>query len=486
MGGRFGIPSLLNLASSARGEACSKIYRLVGEIQFSGRPFYFLAVALYYHPMESLKKDKSKELFARASMIFPGGVNSPVRAFKSVGGEPFVVAKGQGPYLFDVDGNRYIDYINSWGPLVLGHAPANVVSTIQEQATRGTSYGACCELETTLGEIITQHFPSMQMLRFVSSGTEAGMSVVRLARGYTGRNKIVKCTGCYHGHVDSLLAQAGSGVATLGLPDCAGVPKEFTEHTLLAEFNSIESFEVLFEKFGRDIAAVILEPVMGNAGLILPSVGFLESLRSLTKDYGALLIFDEVMTGFRVSLSGAQGCFNVVPDLTMLGKVIGGGLPVGAFGGRREIMEALAPVGPVYQAGTLSGNPLAMAAGVETLRTWSSPGVFDSVAEKAKLLADGFVSAAREFDVELCASSLGTMFGYFFCAGPVTNYAEAKRADTRLFQKFFQRMLARGVYFAPSAFEAGFVSSAHSDEVLSTTITGLKEVFEELQKPRLT
>lgn len=404
---------------------------------------------------------QSQNLFKKASQIFPGGVNSPVRAFRSVGGSPFVVQRGEGAYLYDVDGNRYVDFINSWGPLVLGHAAKEVVTAICEQAEKGTSFGASAEREIQLALVIQRHFPSLEMMRFVNSGTEAGMSVIRLARGFTGRNKVVKFSGCYHGHVDSLLVEAGSGVATLGIPSGAGVPEDFTKHTIVCPFNDKEAFAQVLSRWSDEIAAVILEPVMGNAGLILPEKGYLEYLREECDGVGALLIFDEVMTGFRVSLGGVQGLYDIRPDLTMLGKVIGGGLPVGAFGGRREIMEHLAPLGPVYQAGTLSGNPLAMAAGLATLTAWEKPGVFDDVKSATAAFMEKLSQKASERGIPLTSNSIGSMFGFFFSHQEVQNFEAAKQSDTDRFRKFFHLVLERGVYLAPSPFEAGFVSAAH-------------------------
>jgi len=424
-----------------------------------------------------MNTSKSKTIFAKAQTFFPGGVNSPVRAFKSVGGEPFVVSKGEGAYLIDVDGNRYVDFINSWGPLVLGHAHPAVVDAIASQAQRGTSYGACHELEWQLAELVRELFPSMELMRFVNSGTEAGMAVIRLARGFTKRQKLLKFEGCYHGHADVLLAKAGSGVLTLGLPDCAGVPAAAVSDTLVAEYNNLESVERMFSECGDEIAAVIVEPVVGNCGLLVPQPGFLEGLREIARRHGALLIFDEVMTGFRVDLRGAQGLYGVEPDLTMLGKVIGGGLPVGAFGGRREIMELLAPLGPVYQAGTLSGNPLAMIAGMTTLREWRRPGVFDEASSATSSLVAAMLSTARRFDIPLQASSVGTMFGFFFHNEPVLSYRDTLRVNKEAFVEFFRAMLEEGVYFAPSAFEAGFVSSAHVGKPMRDAIEALEVGF---------
>jgi len=420
---------------------------------------------------------KSLEWFSRAQQIFPGGVNSPVRAFKSVGGEPFIVERGAGPYLFDLDGNRYIDYINSWGPLVLGHAHAEVVEAISRQASLGTTYGACHKLETQLAEEIVASLPSIEMIRFVNSGTEAAMSVVRVARAFTARSKIVKFEGCYHGHVDALLARAGSGVMTLSLPDCAGIPESITANTLLAQFNDLGSVEELLTHFGKDVAAIIVEPVVGNCGLLVPDDGFLSGLRRLADLHGVLLIFDEVMTGFRVSLSGAQGHYNVKPDLTMLGKVIGGGLPVGAFGGRRDIMSLIAPIGPVYQAGTLSGNPLAMAAGLTTLRIWKQGDLFEQTAKATSNLITAFRSLAKKFKIPLVADSVGTMFGFFFQEGPVRTYEDTKKTDRERFNLFFKLLLEEGVFIAPSPFEAGFVSAAHLSGQIQDTIDSIERVL---------
>lgn len=424
----------------------------------------------------------SHALFERARGLFPGGVNSPVRAFRAVGGEPFMVKYGRGPFLFDVDGNRYVDFINSWGPLVLGHAHPAVVRAISEQAARGTSYGACHELEGQLAEAVQKVFPSLEMLRFVNSGTEAGMAVVRLARGFTKRSKIIKFEGCYHGHADMLLARAGSGVLTLGLPECAGVPSAAVADTVVAEYNNLESVERVLNACGDDVAAIIVEPVVGNCGLLVPEPGFLTGLRALASQRGALLIFDEVMTGFRVHLGGAQRLYGVTPDLTMLGKVIGGGLPVGAFGGRREIMELLAPLGPVYQAGTLSGNPLAMAAGLANLLEWGREGVFEATAQATVQLVEALRARASKYGVPLVAQSVGTMFGFFFASAPVRTYKDTQHSDVQAFRRFFHAALQSGVYFAPSPFEAGFVSYAHCGEALAHTEDVLDRAFEAVAK----
>lgn len=377
----------------------------------------------------------------------------------------------------DVDGNRYIDFINSWGPLVLGHAHPAVVEALGAQARRGTSFGACHELEAQLAEAVQKLFPSLEMMRFVNSGTEAGMAVIRLARGYTGRQKVVKFEGCYHGHADMLLAKAGSGVLTLGLPECAGVPAAAVGDTLVAQYNDLDSVEQVFSRYGAEIAAVIVEPVVGNSGFIAPEEGFLAGLRELSTRYGALLIFDEVMTGFRVDLGGAQSLYSVRPDLTMLGKVIGGGLPVGAFGGRAEIMTQLAPLGPVYQAGTLSGNPLAMVAGLVTLQEWTREGVFSRSVEATKQLVSGLKEGAAKYGIDLQAASVGTMFGFFFNKQPVKSLRDAQDSDKRAFSTFFKVMLDHGVYFAPSPFEAGFVSAAHDSGVIRDAVEKLDKGF---------
>jgi glutamate-1-semialdehyde 2,1-aminomutase len=423
-------------------------------------------------------RDRSKEVFAKAQGYFPGGVNSPVRAFKSVGGEPFIVSHGEGAYLIDLDGNRYVDYINSWGPLVLGHAHPAVVEALHQQAQRGTSFGACHDLEWRLAEKVRELFPSLEMMRFVNSGTEAGMAVIRLARGFTKRQKLVKFEGCYHGHADMLLAKAGSGVLTLGLPECAGVPEAAVADTLIAQYNDLDSVEALFKRFGDQIAALIVEPVVGNCGLLVPQPGFLQGLREIATRYGTLLIFDEVMTGFRVALGGAQQLYGVRPDLTMLGKVIGGGLPVGAFGGRSEIMRQLAPLGPVYQAGTLSGNPLAMVAGITTLTEWSKPGIFEAAQGVTRQLVEGILAAAKRNNIALQADSVGTMFGFFFSEHPVLSFRDTAGSSKAAFNAFFWEMLEAGVYFAPSAFEAGFVSYAHRGEPLERTLAALDRGFE--------
>jgi glutamate-1-semialdehyde 2,1-aminomutase len=412
---------------------------------------------------------RSRELMARARDLFPGGVNSPVRAFGSVGGEPFVVERGEGARIWDVDGNEYIDYVLSWGPLVLGHAAPTVLEALRETMARGTSFGIPTGLEVTLAELVRQRMPHVEMMRFVSSGTEATMSALRVARAATGRDLLVKFDGCYHGHADSFLVRAGSGVATLGLPNSPGVPDALAALTLTAPFNDVQAVERLFAAHHGEVAAVIVEPVVGNAGFIAPDAAFLPALRRLCDEHGALLIFDEVMTGFRVAYGGAVERFGVTPDLTTLGKVIGGGLPVAAYGGRRDLMSSVAPSGPVYQAGTLAGNPLAMAAGIATL-TALTPALHETVARRARGLVEGMSAIAARRGVPFTADSAGSMFGFFFRAEPVRSFADAKESDTELFRRFFHAALARGVYVAPSAFEAAFLSSAHGDEEIALTL----------------
>jgi glutamate-1-semialdehyde 2,1-aminomutase len=419
-----------------------------------------------------MTRETSERLFAEALELLPGGVSSPVRAFRAVGGSPLFISRGEGAYLVDVDGNRYVDYVLSWGPLILGHAHPRVVAALEEALRDGTSFGAPSPLELELARLVRDAMPSVELVRFVSSGTEATMSALRVARAFTGRSRIVKFVGCYHGHADLLLVQAGSGVATLGLPDSPGVTAGAVGDTLTARFNDLDAVEQLFAAHD-DIAAVIVEPVAGNMGLVLPQPGFLEGLREVTAANGALLVFDEVMTGFRVHLGGAQALYGVTPDLTTLGKVIGGGLPVGAYGGKREIMELVAPAGPVYQAGTLSGNPLAMTAGIETLRALGEPGVWDGLERAAARLGAGLASLGDGVQV----ARAGTMFGMFFSDVPVTSWDEAKEADTARFAAFHRALLERGVYLAPSQFEAGFVSTAHGDAEIDATLSAAREAL---------
>jgi glutamate-1-semialdehyde 2,1-aminomutase len=421
---------------------------------------------------------ESQALFVAAQKVIPGGVNSPVRAFRAVGGTPPFIARGQGAYLFDVDGNRYIDYVGSWGPLILGHAHPAVVEAVCRAAELGTSFGAPTELEVELASRVVEAIPSIELVRFVNSGTEAVMSALRLARAFTGRSKIVKFDGGYHGHADLLLAQAGSGLATLGLPASAGVPPAVVADTLTAPYNDLAAVEALFDANPEQVAAVIVEPVAGNMGVVLPQPGFLAGLRDLTRQHGALLIFDEVITGFRVAYGGAQQLYAVTPDLTCLGKIIGGGLPVGAYGGRRDIMERVAPLGPMYQAGTLSGNPLAMAAGLATLRELQKPGVYDRLERLAAQLTDSLGQAAHQAGVPFYQTRVGPMFTGFFTQGPVTDYASAKRADTAAYARFFHAILGAGIYLAPSQFEAGFMSLAHTEDDVAATVTAARDAFQ--------
>ena len=423
---------------------------------------------------------KSQQLFNEAQHYIPGGVNSPVRAFKGVGGTPKFIAKAKGAYVYDVDGNEYIDYVGSWGPMILGHADDKVIKAVQDQAELGLSYGAPCELEVKLAQKICSMIESIDMVRFVSSGTEATMSAVRLARGFTKRDKMIKFAGCYHGHADQFLVSAGSGALTLGVPNSPGVPKDTVKDTLTASFNDLDSVANLFKNYPDQIACIILEPVAGNMNLIEPSKDFLKGLRQLCDEHGALLIFDEVMTGFRVGLTGAQGLYQITPDLTTFGKVIGGGMPVGAFGGKKEIMELIAPVGAVYQAGTLSGNPVAMIAGLVTLEKISEAGFYEALVSKTQKLVDGLNQAAQSLQFPFLAKSLGSMFGVFFTnAKDILSFDDVKICDLARFNRFFHFMLEQGVYFAPSAFEAGFMSIAHADEDIARTL----QLFEQfLQK----
>ena len=429
--------------------------------------------------------EKSSAAFEEAYRYIPGGVDSPVRAFGSVGGTPPFIERGEGPYLVDIDGNRYIDYVQSWGPLIFGHCDADIEAAVIETAKKGLSFGAPTELETELAREIVELFDSIDKVRFVNSGTEAVMSALRLARGYTGRDDIVKFTGCYHGHSDSLLVQAGSGAATFGHPSSPGVPADLTKHTLLATYNDLESVKACFEQSEGGVACVIIEPIAGNMGLVPAEESFLKGLRELCDAHGALLIFDEVMSGFRASLKGAQGISTVVPDLVTLGKVIGGGMPVGAFGGRREIMSRLSPEGPVYQAGTLSGNPVAMAAGLASLRKLKAdPTLYVTLAERARKLMEGFEAAAKAEELPIVTDVRGSMFGFFFTDTPVKNFEDAKRGDNELFKRFHKEMLDRGVYLACSSYETGFISTAIGDELIEETIRKAYEAMQAISDAR--
>ena len=420
----------------------------------------------------------SEQLFERAQHTIPGGVNSPVRAFKSVGGTPIFIDRADGAYLYDVDGKRYIDYVGSWGPMLLGHNHPAIREAVIKAAEKGLSFGAPCPAEIDMAELVSKLVPSMEMLRMVSSGTEATMSAIRLARGYTGRNTIVKFEGCYHGHADSLLVKAGSGALTLGVPNSPGVPADFAKYTLTSEFNNLTQLQALFAEHGSDIACIIVEPVAGNMNCIPPQPGFLQGLRELCDQYGSVLIFDEVMTGFRVALGGAQAYYGVQPDLTTLGKIIGGGMPVGAFGGKKAIMQHIAPLGPVYQAGTLSGNPIAMAAGLAALTAISQPGVYEALTAKTTTLLQGLKQAADAAGVPFCTNQVGGMFGMFFTdQAEVSSYQQATKCNIDAFKRFFHLMLQQGIYLAPSAYEAGFLSLAHSDSDLAATIDATKRSF---------
>ena len=419
----------------------------------------------------------NQELFERAQRHIPGGVNSPVRAFRSVGGTPCFFTKGCGSHITDADGKEYLDYVGSWGPLILGHAHPEVVTAVQDAAARGLSFGAPTEREVDMADLLCDLLPSLEMVRLVSSGTEATMSAIRLARGYTGRDLLIKFEGCYHGHSDSLLVKAGSGMLTFGNPSSAGVPADLAKHTLVLDYNDANQLESAFAEHKERIAAVIVEPVAGNMNLIAPRQDFLAAMRRLCTQHGAVLIFDEVMTGFRVGLACAQGYYGITPDLTTLGKVIGGGMPLGAFGGKREIMQQIAPLGPVYQAGTLSGNPVAVAAGLTTLKLIQAPGFYESLTQKTKILCTGLVEAAKKHGVAFSAQSIGGMFGIYFRQSCPQSYAEVMECDKETFNRFFHAMLEAGHYFAPSAFEAGFVSAAHSNTDIAETIAAADTVF---------
>ncbi len=431
--------------------------------------------------MRRIKLNRSRQLFLQAQNYLPGGVNSPVRSFKAVGGNPPFMVKGQGSRIYDADGNEFIDYVGSWGPLILGHAHPAVVDALKRAVELGTSFGAPTELETTLAKMISTAMPSMEMLRFVNSGTEATMTALRLARAFTGRDKIVKFAGCYHGHADGLLVKGGSGLSTLGIPDSAGVPSGCTENTLVVPYNNVEAVKQIFELYPEQIAAIIVEPVAANMGVVLPRPSFLKGLRQLTHQFGALLIFDEIITGFRVAYGGAQALYHVTPDLTCLGKIIGGGLPIGAYGGRREIMKMMAPIGPVYQAGTLSGNPLAMTAGIETLKLLSQPHVYEQMDKKAASLEKGIAEAASSVNFGINVSRIASLLTLFFTGNPVLDYESATRADKTLFAEFLQQLLSQGIYWPPSQFEAAFLSTAHSDQDIQYTIKAIDRALNYLK-----
>jgi len=428
-----------------------------------------------------MNRDKSMELFEKARRIIPGGVNSPVRAFKSVGMNPPFIKKAKGSKIYDMDGNQYIDYIGSWGPMILGHAQDEIIEEIRKAAEDGTSYGAPTEKELELARLICDAVPSVEMVRMVSSGTEAVMSAIRLARGFTGRDKILKFEGCYHGHSDGLLVKAGSGALTTGVPDSAGVPADYAKNTLTASYNNCEELEKVFEASGNELAAVIIEPVAGNMGVVLPEPGFLELLRELTRKYNSLLIFDEVITGFRIAYNGAQGYYGITPDITVFGKIIGGGMPVGAYGGRKDIMNMISPSGPVYQAGTLSGNPVAMAAGIKTLKILrDNPLVYKETDKKSQQLEKAFLSCSEKYNIPLRVNRVGSVLSAFFTPEKVTDFKSAVKSDTSRFAKYFAGMLERGIYVAPSQFEAMFLSFAHSDEDINTTINAIDYAFSKL------
>jgi len=428
-----------------------------------------------------MKLERSRGLFQEAHRYLPGGVDSPVRAFKAVGGKPPFIVRGQGSRVYDADDNEYIDYVCSWGPLILGHSHPQVVEAVKRAAERGTSFGAPTELEVTLAKMICSAIPSIEMIRFVNSGTEATMSALRLARAFAGREKIIKFSGGYHGHADGLLVKAGSGMATLSLPNSPGVPASYAQNTLVAPYNDIGAVEQIFQRHPEEIAAVIAEPVAANMGVVPPQPGFLENLRSLTSQFNALLIFDEVITGFRVAYGGAQNLFKIVPDLTCLGKIIGGGLPVGAYGGRREIMEMMAPIGPVYQAGTLSGNPLAMTAGIETLKTLSQPGVYERLENAAYRLGESIAEVVSSLKLKLTVSRFASLLTIFFTDKPALDYESVSQADTALFGSFFQQLLSEGIYWPPSQFEAAFVSLTHSEEDIKTTVDRISEALSNIE-----
>jgi glutamate-1-semialdehyde 2,1-aminomutase len=428
--------------------------------------------------MKQLKRSQS--LFEEAQRYLPGGVDSPVRAFKAVGSHPLFIQKGKGSHIYDVDDNEYLDYVCSWGPLILGHAHSQVVKALKRAAGNGTSFGAPTELETTLAKLVSAAMPSIEMVRFVNSGTEATMSALRLARAFTGRDKIVKFEGGYHGHADGLLTKSGSGLATLSIPDSPGVPISYAQNTLVAPYNDVNAVDKLFQQYPKEIAAIIVEPVAANMGVVLPKPGYLEALRKLTRESGALLIFDEVITGFRVALGGAQALYGVTPDLTCLGKIIGGGLPVGAYGGKRDIMRMMAPVGPVYQAGTLSGNPLAMTAGIETIKVLNQTGIYEQLEDRTAKLEEGIRKAAAESGLDLYISRVASLITVFFTRGPVEDYEAAKKSDINLFNQVFHSLQDQGIYWPPSQFEAAFISLAHSDENIQYTVKAFQKAFKGL------
>jgi glutamate-1-semialdehyde 2,1-aminomutase len=423
---------------------------------------------------------KSRNQFKRAQLVIPGGVNSPVRAFRSVGGDPLFVKKAKGALLEDIDGNSFIDYVLSWGPMILGHAHKGIMKAVTKATKKGTSYGAPWVGEVELAELIAKTVPSIEQVRLVNSGTEAVMSAIRVARAFTKRNSILKFDGCYHGHVDHLLVSAGSGIATMGLPDSPGVPESFTCHTLTAPYNDLKTTEKLIQKHAQSLGAIIVEPIAGNMGVVPPNDEFLPGLRMITQKYGMLLIFDEVITGFRVHVGGAQALYKILPDITCLGKIIGGGFPIGAYGGRKDIMQMMAPAGPVYQAGTLSGNPVAVTAGIETIRYLQKPGVYKELEKKSKALAEGLSEAAQEAKIPYFPTRVGSMLGGFFTHGPVTDYASAKKSDTERYAKFFHGMLHHGIYLAPSQFEAMLLSTAHTERHIRRTIAAARKVFQTL------
>ncbi len=432
--------------------------------------------------LEEAIMNKSEQLFEQAQKVIPGGVNSPVRAFNGVGGSPCFIKRAQGAYIYDADDKAYIDYVGSWGPMILGHNHPAILEAVITTAKNGLSFGAPTELEITMAEKVRELVPSMESLRMVSSGTEATMSAIRLARGYTGRDKILKFEGCYHGHADSLLVKAGSGALTMGVPNSPGIPKDFAKHTLTVSYNNIEQVKEIFAKYANEIACIIVEPVAGNMNCIPPVAGFLQGLREVCDQYASVLIFDEVMTGFRVALGGAQALYNIKPDLTTLGKIIGGGMPVGAFGGKREIMDYIAPVGPVYQAGTLSGNPIAMAAGLAALTELAQGDKHQQLSAATEKLAMGFKAAAERNGINLSVNYVGAMFGFFFTddKNPITSFEQATQCDGEMFKRFFHLMLAEGVYLAPSAFETGFLSTAHSDDIIEKTLVAVDKCFAQL------